>query len=297
MRLRYDDDYIESAVFIAASGKRAGVASLQIGRFHVERERCYDITDPDKREAAFVQLHLRWFREWGLEGLLLGLLGEYPLLASSLNTIAFRKVRTKKDEAAELYVSAENGRSGVVAMRPERFERDNAVCPFLRHELTHLSDMVDPAFGYSPSLNQSGLNPSHQRIVRERYRLLWDITIDGRLGRTEERDGHRILFDQGFYFWPEGQRHDVFSRLWTTKCPRHKELLAFASDPRDLNHADEPLPGGACPLCGFSTFEWSDIAALTDAARGSIQREFPTWSPAQGACHRCAEVYANADGA
>ena len=291
MNLRYDDDFVESAVFTAASGKRAGVPSLQIHRFHAARERCYNILDSDERNAAFFKLHLEWFREWQLEKLLLGLLDEYPLLAPALNTLAFRKVRTKKDEAAELYVSAENGRSAVVAMRPERFEQDDLVRGFLRHEFMHLSDMVDPAFGYAPGLRSRGIDPSHQRIVRERYRLLWDITIDGRLARAAEGERHRVFFDRAFCFWAEGRRDEVFSKLWLTKSPRHDDLLALASDPRDLSHADEPLPGGACPLCGFSTFEWTNVATLQEAARTAIEREFPHWSPTQGACSRCAEIY------
>ena len=296
MNLRYDDDFVEAAVFVAASGRRPGVPPLQARRFHAARERCYDILDPDDRNTAFFKLHLDWFREWGLEKLLLNLLNEYPLAGPALNTLAFRKVRAKKDEGAELYVSAENGRSAVVAMRPERFEHDDAVGHFLRQEFMHLSDMVNPAFGYSPDLRGHVANPSHQRIVRERYRLLWDITIDARLGRVMEKERHHTVFDQAFWFWPENKRSDVFSRLWSSESPRHEELLALASDPRDLTHADKPLPGGACPLCGFSTFEWADLDALEESVRAIIEREFPHWSAAQGACQRCAEVYASANG-
>jgi hypothetical protein len=265
-----------------------------VRRFHAARERCYNILDSDERNAAFFNLHFDWFREWGLEQLLLGIVDKYPLLGRTLNTLAFRKARTNKDEAAELYVSPENGRSGVVAMRPERFERNEAVHLFLLHEFMHLSDMVDPAFGYVPGLRAHGMNPSHQRIIRERYRLLWDITIDGRLGCSREGERHRVLFNHAFSFWPEHRRDDVFSRLQTTQSPRHDELLALASDPRDLSHANTPLPGGTCPLCGFSTFEWADVPTMDAAIRGAIEREFPRWSPAQGVCNRCIEVYVTA---
>ena len=294
MHLRYDDDFVEAAVFIAASGQRAGVPPLQIRRFHGARERCYTLGDPDERNAAFFKLHLDWFREWGLEKLLLGLLDEFPLIAPALNTLAFRKSPSRKDEAAELYVSAESGRSVVVAMRPERFQRDDSVRYFLRHEFVHLNDMLDPVFGYVPSLRLEGSRPSRQPIIRERYRLLWDITIDGRLGREPEYARHRALFESAFSFWPEARRHEIFTTLWTTGVPRHHELLSLASDPRDLSHADRPLPGGSCPLCGFSTFAWADTEGLGEPMRAAIEREFPGWSPAQGACARCAEVYGSA---
>ena len=295
MHLRYDDDFVEAAVFIVASGKRPGVPPLQIRRFHSERERCYNILDPDERNVSFFKLHLDWFREWGLEKLLLSLLDEYPIIAPTLNTLAFRKVRAKKDEAAELYVSAENGRSAVVAMRPERFERDEAVRHFLRHECMHVSDMVDPEFGYTPDLRGRVPSPSHQRIARERYRLLWDISIDGRLGRESDRERHRATFGTAFSFWPDERRDAVFSELWAGKSPRHEALTALASDPRDLSHAGQPLPGGACQLCGFSTFEWADVEVLAQSVRARVQSEFPNWTAAQGACLRCADVYAVAE--
>jgi hypothetical protein len=296
MRLRYDDDFVEAAVFMAASGKRPGVPPLQIRRFHAARERCYSILDPDERNAAFFRLHLDWFREWGLETALLGLLDEYPLIGPALNTLAFRKVRAKKDEAAELYVSAENGRSAVIAMRPERFERDEAVAGLLRHELMHLSDMVDPAFGYSPKVNLPALNATQQRITRERYRLLWDITIDGRLsiaghGAATLRGRHEALFHRAFSFWPEDRRTQVFESFWNQSFPRHEALLALAADPRDLSHAAAPLPGSPCPLCQFPTFEWANGSALSVETLAKLGGQFPDWTPEQGACKRCVEIY------
>lgn len=296
MQLRYDDDFLEAAVFIAASGRRPRVSPLQIRRFHGARERCYSILDPDERNGAFFRLHLDWFREWGLENVLLGLLDKYPLMGPALNTLAFRKARAKKDEAAELYVSAENGRSAVVAMRPERFERDEAVAGLLRHELMHLSDMVDPAFGYSPEVNLPALNPTQQRITRERYRLLWDITIDGRLSSDGHcaatlRGRHAALFQRAFSFWPEERRAQVFESFWNQSNTRHEELLALAADPRDLDHTAVPLPGSPCPLCHFPTFEWANRSALSDETLAKLGGQFPDWTPEQGVCKRCVEIY------
>ena len=295
MHLRYDDDFIEAAVFTVASGRRPGVPSLQIHRYHRERERCYDILDPDNRAAAFFKMHLDWFREWGLEKLLLGVVNEYPLLAPAITTLAFRKVRMKKDEGAELYVSAETDRSAVVAMRPERFKRDEAVAGLLRHEFMHLSDMVDPAFGYSPTLNLPGLNPTQQRITRDRYRLLWDITIDGRLFRTghsvNNREEHEAIFHRTFSFWPEIRRSQAFASHWNDATPRHENLLTLAADPRDLSQAVAPLPGSLCPLCHFPTFEWTDVSALSPDTLAKLRGEFPQWTLEQGACGRCVEMY------
>lgn len=312
MHLQYDEDLVEAAVFLCASGRHPGVPTLQIARFHRAREKAYSILDPDERNAAFFQLHLDWFREWGLEKLLTDRLKEFPLLHGALKLLAFRKARSKNEEGAELYVNADSGagippaldrrnacpalRHGVVALRSERFESDEDLARFLRHELTHLHDMVDPAFGYSPDLASSGFNTVQQRLTRERYRLLWDLTIDGRLSAhghlpDDVHERHETHFHRAYSFWTEEQRRAVFDELWTDPAPRHARLLALAADPKALSQAHQPLPGAACPLCGFPTFDWADPASLGASARRRIASEFPHWTPEQGTCGRCAEIY------
>jgi hypothetical protein len=299
MRLHYDEDLVESVVFLCSTGRRAAIPPAQAARFHREREKPYSVPDPDERNAAFFRLHLDWFREWGLEKLLTTVLNEFPLLPRALNVLAFRKARNKSEEASELYVSTETGRNGVVALRSERFEHDELLTRFLRHELMHLQDMLDPAFGYSPNLHLKGQTAAQERLTRERYRLLWDITIDGRLATAGHqiigtREGHRKLFDGAYSFWPSEKRDRVFEELWRGRSPHHGELVALASDPRELSLFHAPLPGRPCPLCGFPTFRWADPPRLGLALAEVIGKDFPQWSPAQGACQRCADVYARA---
>ena len=296
MQLRYDDDFVEGAVFVKANSRSAPVASLQLRRFHHAREKLYLILDPDERNTAFFQLHLEWFREWALEKALLDLAAEFPLLRETLGTLVFRKARMKSDEGAELYVSAETGRAGVVALRVERFEQPPELARFLCHEFMHVHDMVDPAYGYSPRLHLPGQNASQQRLTRERYRLLWDITIDGRLlsssrSTVGHREQHRAAFDRAFGFWPESKRDGLFERLWKNPGPCHGDLLALAADPREVRSSPEPTPGAPCPLCGFATFAWADADGLRGQTAAAIQNEFPEWTPAQGACRRCVEIY------
>ena len=296
MHLRYDDDFVEAAVFLCASGRRPGVPALQVRRFHAGREKCYAVADPDERNAAFFKVHLDWFREWGLEQLLTGLLAEYPLLPGALNVLAFRQARTKNEEGAEMYVSSHSIRNAMVALRMDRLECDAPLLRFLRHEFMHLHDMVDPAFGYSPHVHLPTHNQTQQRITRERYRLLWDITIDGRITRAgretvNRQEQHQALFERAFSFWPGDKRRHVFETHWNEKVPRHESILALAADPRDLSHAQEPLPGGSCPLCHFPTFEWTNVPALAPEILASLHSQFPHWTPDQGACKRCVEIY------
>jgi hypothetical protein len=297
MQLRYHDEFVEGSVFTCANNRsHTGVPELQLRRFHREREQLYSILDPDDRNAAFFKMHLEWFREWGLEKMLLSLVDEFPLLRSSLTTLAFHTARTRRDEGAELFVSADQGKNVVVALRVERFKEPEELASFLRHELTHVHDMLVPAFGYSPQVHLPGQNVAQQRLTRERYRLLWDITIDGRITHTHHTAGasrrqHREIFDRAFGFWPEARRDEVFSSLWNELQPRHGSLLTLASDPRDLKSAHEPTPGAPCPLCGFPTFDWAEMDRFSGQAITAIQREFPQWTPPQGACGRCLAIY------
>ena len=270
--------------------------SLQIARYQREREKLYAIFDPDERNTAFFTLHLDWFREWGLEKLLADVLKEFPLLSGKLTMLAVRKTRGKNDEGAELYVNDAGQRNAILALRPESFERDAALRDYVRHEFTHLSDMVDPAFGYSPTLDLRGLNGAQQRLARERYRLLWDITIDGRLAAAGHTpiatwESHATEFTRGYSFWPEDRRQETFTALWHNASPRHVELLELIADPRGLREAHRPVPGGSCPLCEFPTFTWANAEALLPQIIGRITAEFPIWTSEQGLCSRCLETY------
>jgi hypothetical protein len=296
MQLRYDDNFVEGAVFVFASRQHCGPPPLHVRRFHLAREKLYSILDPDARNTAFFDLHLEWFREWGMEKALVGPADEFPRLRTALGALVFRRARMKRDEGAELYVGAEHGRAGVVALRVERFERPEELACFLRHEFAHVNDMLDPAFGYSPELHLPGRNAAQHRLTRERYRLLWSIAIAGRLtalshATVGSREEHRSMFDHAFGFWAESRRKEVFDSLWDNRHPRHVDLLAIASNPRGLESAHEPVPGAACPLCGFATFAWADPDGFSAQTVTAIRAEFPAWTPAQGACRRCVEIY------
>jgi len=296
MHLRYDEDFVEQAVQLCAAGRRKGASALQVARFNRERERLYDILDPDERNTAFFRFHIGWFREWGLEARLTRPLEEFPLLPRALTVLAFRKSRRKNEDGAELYVNETGERSGVVALRPERLTDGAGVGAFLRHELMHLQDMVDPAFGYLPELPVSGQFVSQHTLARERYRSFWDVTIDGRLSRKSRelaatKAQRWAEFNAGFAFWPESRRQQVFEALWTASVPTHQMLVDLACEPGQAQADVGPRPGAPCPLCGFPTFAWATAASLSADTVGMIRSEFPHWNPDEGACARCSEIY------
>ena len=296
MNLRYDEDFVEEAVRLCAAGRCKQIASLQVPRFNREREKLYSILESDERNAAFFALHLEWFREWGLEKLLINGLREFPLLTQRLKVLAFRKPRGKNDEGSELYVNETHECNGVVAMRPERFTAEEELHEFLRHELMHLHDMLDSGFGYEPELPTTALSLSQHRVARERYRLCWDVSIDGRLTRRGMRtvatkEQRWVEFSAGFAFWTEARQQEVFEFLWGNLTPTHQVLVNLICDPRGVQVVESPRPGAPCPLCGFPTFAWAPPGSLEEHTVLAITSEFPQWRSERGVCSRCAAIY------
>lgn len=301
MKLLFEDDLVEAVVFLRADGRRPGVPALQIHRFHAERERCYATLDLDDRAAAFARVQLAWFTEWGVPDRLGTVATRFPQLQAALASLAFRKASGRNEEGAELYRNADGARQGVVALKPGRFAGDAALERLLHHELAHLADMVDEAFGYSPDLDGTAGTASQQRLVRERYRLLWNVSVDGRLTRrgletVADEARRRDEFERAFAFLSEPRRRVVFDDLWQGRLARHSHLLEVASSPRGFAERHAPVPGALCPLCGFAAFEWTDGHTLRPEAIIRIRTEFPAWQEAEAICARCAEIYESVSG-
>lgn len=292
----FEDELVEATVALAASGRLGSVTAAAVAEFHRDRERCYAVADPDQRTEAFARVHLDWFGRWGLRQRLETGLSRFPALADALEAMVFRQARGRHDEAAELYRDQAGQRRGVLALRPDRLVTEPALTGFLHHELAHLADMVSPEFGYSPAPGTGAPTASHDRLIRERYRLLWAIRIDGALARRDlpgllgvER--RRAEFEKAFGFLPEPRRSSVFDDLWNGVRSTHDDLLHLAADPRELVGHRETTPGAPCPLCGFAAFRWSTSAELSPEGLARVRAEFPGWHPDEPLCARCAEIY------
>jgi hypothetical protein len=302
MKLLFDDDLVEGVVLLAAGGRVAGIPTLQIRRFHLDRERGYAVGDPDARGQVFARVHLDWFREWGFEGWLAAAAEWFPMLRTRLSALGFRLARTRQEEGAELYCDSAARWRGLVALRPARFEDRGRLRGLLHHELGHLADMLDPGFGYSPEWGSLAGTIAQQRRVQERYRLLWDVSLDGRLTRVglETVAGEEVRreeFWRGFAFLPDERRRELFDALWRGDLARHERLLALAADPRGLEGTHVPVPGAPCPLCGFAAFNWTQAEGLRAAVRQRMRESHPGWTEGESVCERCAEMYEAVTGA
>jgi len=298
MLLRYDPRLIEEAVFLALRERP------ETREFQEQRERVYEVADPQERERFFGELHRSWFARLGLGKVVEQTLHERPQISSSIASCFVGCVAQAKEERAELFVTPDEQLEGTthrvvsILLRPESLLQEESLLTFLRHELFHVADMLDPTFAYEPTLPKAEGGPTYDSLIINRYRVLWDVTINGRMVRRGwisdcVRDQQLAEFLQAFPML-EGKGEQLFTLFFDGEQHPHPELAAFAFDPRasvgTLHGAS--TPGTHCPLCRFPThvFELQPDDLGQDVL-ATIRQDFPQWTPSQGLCAQCADLY------
>ena len=185
-----------------------------------------------------------------------------------------------------------------ILLRPESLLDPAALLPFLRRELYHIADMLDPEFGYEPSLPPAEGGPTHDRLLKERYRVLWDTIIDGRMARrgwASESARTERLRDFTRVFPVSGETTaQVFGHFFDQDNHTHAEIAAFVLAPRAAfqKPGASSLAGSRCPLCGFPTYAFrAEPDKLAATVLDQIRIDFPKWDSSQGLCAQCADVY------
>jgi hypothetical protein len=283
----YEPRLVEEAVLRGVAGRP------EEGEFRRARDLLYEVGDPDERDQAFCAFHGRWFQRLGMCQPLEEALGERAVLGEQVRRCAVVRARNRKEEGAELFVSPDPaiGRSIGLQLRPESFLAPAQLLGLLRHELLHLADMLDPAFGYQPELAipEEGLA---RRLVQDRYRALWDTAIDGRLlreGRAPGQVRQRRLLDFARAFPMLGPEH--FARFFDGGDHPHAELVACARNPAQALGLPEAADR-RCPLCAFPSYDFEPGPEnLPIPLVERIQAHFPAWDPGQGLCRQCADLY------
>lgn len=282
----YAPRLVEAAVLAAVAG--------QVGerQFHVERDRLYEIAAPEPREAAFDALHARWFERLALDRPFSATLAERPEIAARCGRWLVTRARGGRDEAADLLVAPAALPTLLVRVAAETIAAPERLRLLLRRELLHVADMLEPRFGYAPSLPESVAGGARERVVRDNYSVLWNTYVDGRLVRAglvpaAVRAERLAEFVRAFPRLRAGTEA-AFERFFGSRSLTHAELLAFAVGGPDGG----PLP--RCRLCDLPTRDFEPAPqALPAEARAAIARDFPSWRPAEGLCGRCAELYAS----
>ena len=224
MTIDYEPGLVEAAILVSTGDAPA---------FHDERDPLYAIDDAEAREAAFATLHAGWFERLGLDRALVAALAERPEVGAACARCVVGRAGAVAAEAADLLVAPPARPTLLVRLTPARLAAPERVLTFLRHELLHVADMLDRDFGYEPRLPPTGAGRLLDDRRAERYRVLWDAYVDGRLlaarralpaVRTERLREFR-------WAYPElGDRVErAFERFFEARRCTHAELVAFAS--------------------------------------------------------------------
>ncbi len=213
-------------------------------RVHFRRElnRLYEIQDMEERDSQFRSLHSSWFARLKLGRPVEIALDERPIIARSTRCCLVAIAPRQRDECAELFVKEPDshsisGHSVGLCLRPTTFLDPAYLLSLLRHEFLHIADMLDPSFEYEPT-SPVGDDSMHPALIQERYRVLWDTTIDGRLVQEEmiaPSSRARRLKDFTQSFPMLGTRTvAVFARFFDGEGHTHPQLLAYALTPEAM---------------------------------------------------------------
>lgn len=296
--LTFAPDLVEESVLLA---EQSMMGRDDARAFRRERDRIYTLTDDREREDCFRSLHLRYFSGLGLGAAVADVLGERSEVTSRVNACRIVRAIGARDESADLVDALIAGRSHGIPTVIIRLCPSTLVGPqerlraLLHHELTHVADMLNPSFGYQRDLPPSDDGPSADNILRDRYRVLWDTTIDGRLTRAgragdEARASRWLEFAATFGMLNE-ECQTAFERWFDELHATHDEILAFALSP-SASGATNVRDSSRCPLCRFPVAALDPRGTtLADETVEMIRSEQPAWSPDQGLCSQCLDLY------
>lgn len=299
MQLRYEPAFLESVLSTLIQEREACGDLRFTHEYHALTDPAYHLA-PAAREDAFQRIHRRLFRRWNLAAPFEAVLTEFPELQEQVQTLWVVQVPSSRDEGADLQFPDRT--AAIVRLLPRRLLDSPGLERLLHHELTHLADMLDPTFAYHYTEQILEILPAEEPLVRDRYRLLWDITIDSRLLRAgrdtvADREQRRAEFEAQYRGVPALLVERAFGRLWEMPRPSHPQLVEMATDPAQaLFQAQEALirslRGSRCPLCRFlSRSLRQGIEEIPRPLAEEIQRDFPEWRVERGACERCLEAY------
>jgi len=292
VRVEYHSDLVEEAVLVAIEMRPLEARR----RFREKRNRVYEIDDPDDRQLRFEQLHGQWFVELGLAQPLQQALREQATVADGVSRVLVVPVTGRKEEFADLArpPGSQEPPRLLIRLRVSTLVDKVGLLSWLRRELLHVADLLDPEFGFTGTFATEGRERALEKLHQQRYRVLWETSVGGRLVAsewsdpdTEERARERF---RRIFGSPGASCDEQFDRFFRGPRPTHSELVDFAINPAvetDRRRVD------GCPVCRMPTVQLYPTPELLGAeVVRRIRSDIPQWSPRDGLCFQCADLYA-----
>ena len=294
IQIKWEQALIEESVFLVIKlAEETGETALA-ARFHDGINHVYDQFTGETRESALGKFYEDSFHQLGLAAIFENVVREFPLIVRARIPISVRRVWDRKLEGAELYVRDED-KMVLVGIQTVRLLDRKLLTSFLRHELMHVSDMLDPVFQYQPDSKLGGINRIEDDLIRRRFQLLWNLYVSIRILKM----GHvpflaaeqlKTRLTASFPLMDQSAQEDKLDQVLGRENVTQEELLALARGERSHRLIGEG--GHLCPLCGFTSFDRVDYAKLENrSVAQTIQTERPDWTPSLSSCRQCLELY------
>lgn len=293
-QIEFGADFIEETVFFSIHElERQGKQKELVKRFHQDRSRLYEVAD-ETNQNQFERFYLDFFRELGLWQFFYHLVADFPRLRERSVRLLIRRSYGRKSEGAELFVRG-SVRTVITALQTTRILDLNFLSGYLRHEWMRISDMLDPAFEYDTHASLRGTNEIEENLNRDRFKILWDLSIASRLlneGRFSFMNIEELKnrFERVFSAWFSEEREAVYEAVTRSWPISQKAMIDFsmAGDHKRVSG----LAPIRCPLCHFTSYQllrnWEDDRA---SICSMVQEDYPEWSPEDGMCAQCFELF------
>jgi hypothetical protein len=260
MHIELDPQLLEAVVFLEMRRREQLGEQAAYRDYRGRIDALYDLpADDEGRDFAFRDVHAEFFEGLGFGQAIRGYIEEFPLLHRELDRITCLKARSRREEGADLFVRLDEGgggglhhRTAVVHLRAETFLDTDKLSILLRRELYHISDMVEPAFGYEPDLGDTGESIAQENLIRDRYRVLWHLYIDARLGRAGRAPVASLqqpqsLLRKAFDGLGDQNTKAIFETVSSARSLTHSDLLALAKPCSPEFVASDASRTGASP--------------------------------------------------
>lgn len=233
----FDPSFVEEAVFLTIASKND--KNLDVQSFHREREKLYQDNCAKDRDAAFERLYEKYFDQVGLKSFFTQLVGDFPLLHQTNISLFVKRVWSKKEEVAQLYIQ-DDFKTVYIALMARRVLEPDFLSGFLRHELLRVSDMLDPQFQYTPDIDLNGNDELEDNLIRDRFRIIWDMYIDARLRKkgfstVTPVDAQKEEFRSAFFFFSEIEQQNILLKLKGCDNLVHIDLVRWAQGIHSIN--------------------------------------------------------------